>query len=63
MLVYNIILSFTNAMFLLDSNLLQYNGTVTAARKLRIAYNISLRRLFGIRYFHIVPDLFPKAIY
>ena len=24
-----------------------YNGTVTAARKLRIAYN-SLRRLFGI---------------
>ena len=25
-----------------------YNGTVTAARKLRIAYNISLRRLFGI---------------
>ena len=25
-----------------------YNGTVTAARKLRIAYNISLCRLFGI---------------
>ena len=25
-----------------------YNGTVNAARKLRIAYNISLRRLFGI---------------
>ena len=25
-----------------------YNGTVTAARKLRIAYNHSLRRLFGI---------------
>ena len=25
-----------------------YNGTVIAARKLRIAYNISLRRLFGI---------------
>ena len=24
------------------------NGTVTAARKLRIAYNHSLRRLFGI---------------
>ena len=25
-----------------------YNGTVTAARKLRIAYNHSLRRLFVI---------------
>ena len=25
-----------------------YNGTVIAARKLRIAYNHSLRRLFGI---------------
>ena len=25
-----------------------YNGTVTAARKLRIAYNISFPRLFGI---------------
>ena len=25
-----------------------YNGTVTAARKLRIAYNHSFRRLFGI---------------
>ena len=25
-----------------------YNGTVTAARKLRIAYNHSLCRLFGI---------------
>ena len=35
-----------------------YNGTVTAARKLRIAYNISLRRLFGIPKYNSASEMF-----
>ena len=35
-----------------------YNKTVTAARKLRIAYNISLRRLFGIPKYNSASEMF-----
>ena len=35
-----------------------YNGTVTAVRKLRIAYNISLRRLFGIPKYNSAREMF-----
>ena len=35
-----------------------YNGTVTAARKLRIAYNISLRRLFCIPKYNSASEMF-----
>ena len=35
-----------------------YNGTVTAARKLRIAYNISLRRLLGIPKYNSASEMF-----
>ena len=35
-----------------------YNGTVTAARKLRIAYNISLRRLFDIPKYNSASEMF-----
>ena len=35
-----------------------YNGTVIAARKLRIAYNISLRRLFGIPKYNSASEMF-----
>ena len=35
-----------------------YNGTVTAMRKLRIAYNNSLRRLLGIPKYNSASEMF-----
>ena len=35
-----------------------YNKTVIAARKLRIAYNISLRRLFGTPTYSSASEMF-----
>ena len=35
-----------------------YNGTVTAMRKLRIAYNNSLRRLLGIPKYNSACEMF-----
>ena len=39
-----------------------YNGTVTAIRKLRIAYNNSLRRLLGIPKYNSASEMFVLKI-
>ena len=39
-----------------------YNGTVTAMRKLRIAYNNSLRRLLGIPKYNSASEMFVRIL-